>query len=89
MGRFADMSEAVEKVMLLFQGVLNVEIPSADTDLIETGLLDSLMLVDLLVAIENQFNVRVPVHQLDIEEFRNAQRLAEMLQRRLAENDAA
>jgi acyl carrier protein len=89
MGKFANMSEVLPELMLLFQNELNVDVPSADTDLVESGLLDSLMLVDLLVAIENKFNVSLPLEEVDLEQLRDARRLANMLQRLLAEKDAA
>src|ERR1700716_916414 len=43
-----DRSVALERLRALFLRHLHLEVPSADTDLLETGLLDSLQLVDLL-----------------------------------------
>lgn len=48
-------------------------------DLIESGRLDSLALVELIFAIEQEFAVVVPIDQLDIERFRTLAGLAELV----------
>ena len=45
----ADVGRRIEAI---FADKLNLEVPSADVDLIEAGLLDSLQLVDLLLHLE-------------------------------------
>jgi acyl carrier protein len=55
---------------ILFQS-LHVEISSVQEDLIETGLLDSLKIVELLVELEQRFAIRIPLHDLEIDSFRS------------------
>ncbi len=55
---------------LLFHS-LHVEVSSAHEDLIETGLLDSLKIVELLVELEEHFAIRIPLHDLEIDSFRS------------------
>ncbi len=63
----------------LFVDALTVEVPASDTDLIETGLLDSLALVELLFALEREFDVAIPLEELEIESFRTAESIAEYI----------
>lgn len=55
---------------------LHVEVPSVDTDLLESGALDSLQLVDLLLVIEQRFGWRIPIESLDLDRLRSLTRLA-------------
>lgn len=74
------MSESnTRQIMSLFETELNLLIPSADTDLIDEGLLDSLVFVDLIVKLETTFGVEVPVADLDIEQFRSVTRICEFV----------
>jgi acyl carrier protein len=59
-----------ESLRRLFLETLNTEVRSDDTDLIETGLIDSLALVQLLFEIEREFNVSLPLDELEVDSFR-------------------
>ena len=50
-----------ERIAWIFQEVMAIEIPSGDTDIIAAGMLDSLALVTLLVEIEQQLDVAIPL----------------------------
>lgn len=52
---------------------LLVEDISTHEDLFESGYLDSLAIVSLLVAIEEEFNISLSMETLDLEEFRSIQ----------------
>jgi D-alanine--poly(phosphoribitol) ligase subunit 2 len=69
-----------DRVQRLFVEVLNVEIPSPDVDLIDGGFLDSLALVELLFALEREFEVSIPLEELDIDTFRSGRRIAEFVE---------
>lgn len=73
--------ELIVHLQRAFVEVLNMEIPSPDTDLIETGRLDSLALVELLFEVERQFKVDIALEDLDIETFRSVRRIAEFIDR--------
>lgn len=65
---------------------LYIEVPAEDTDLIAAGVLDSLMLVELLVQIERTFDVTIALEDLDLEQFRTLRDMARYIaQRRAAE----
>ena len=63
----------------LFLDQLNVEVPAPDTDLIETGLLDSMKLVELLVQIEQQFGLRIELENIEIDDLRSVTGIARMI----------
>jgi acyl carrier protein len=58
---------------------LSVDVPAADTDLIESGLLDSLALVMLIAAIEETFACELPLEVFDIECFRSVERIFQFM----------
>ena len=65
----------IESVRRLFLDHLHVEVPDPGTDLVEGGILDSLMLVDLLVQLEQTFDVTVDVEDLTLDNFRTVERI--------------
>jgi D-alanine--poly(phosphoribitol) ligase subunit 2 len=68
-----------ERVGTIIRDALNVEVPAPDTDLIDTGLLDSLALVSLIAEIEADFGIELPLDDFDVERFRSVERIAEFL----------
>jgi len=65
-----------ERVHRLFRESLNLDVASEQTDLFESGLLDSLALVELLFAIEGEFQIQVALDELDIDNFRTVERIS-------------
>ena len=68
-----------ERLRALMLEHLHVEVPSADIDLLDSGLLDSLQLVDLLLLIEEHFGRRISIEAIDLEDLRTLTRLARLL----------
>ncbi|MEN3279113.1 MAG: hypothetical protein V7607_253 [Solirubrobacteraceae bacterium] len=69
----------VDRVRLLIRDVLSVEVPDGDADMIDSGLLDSLALVSLIAEIEQEFHLELPLDDLDVDQFRSAERIAQLL----------
>lgn len=69
-----------ERVQRVFLETLNVEVASQDADLIESGVIDSLALVELLFAIEREFSVSLPLDDLDIDNFRSVNRISDVIE---------
>ena len=69
----------VDRIRELLLEEVSIGVASADTDLIETGTLDSLALVELLHAIEQEFGIEVPLETLEIESFRTVDRIADLV----------
>lgn len=55
---------------------LDLHIPGTDTDLLETGLLDSLGFVELTVQLEETFGITIPIERLHIDNFRSIEAIA-------------
>jgi acyl carrier protein len=70
----------IDRVQRLFVEALNVQVPSPEADLIDGGLLDSLALVELLFAMEREFNVTIPLEELDIDAFRSVNSIADFVE---------
>ena len=68
-----------QQVTALFAEKLNLDVASAETDLIETGLLDSLALVELLARLEESFDVSISPDDLELENFRSIDSIARFI----------
>lgn len=68
-----------DRVAALFADALQLEVPSVDTDLFESAVLDSLAFVELLVQLEREFGVTPSLDELEAENFRSITRIAEFV----------
>jgi len=68
----------------VFRDELHVEVPSPDTDLFDSGLLDSLQLVQLLLHLEQRPDLRIPLEEVDLYDLRSVHRLARVIAVRAA-----
>lgn len=73
----------VDRIGNIFVLHLNMEAPSPDTDVIESGTIDSLTFVELLAHLEQEFSIRIPLDNLDLDQFRSITRIGEFIQARL------
>jgi acyl carrier protein len=73
----------------LFEERLNLEVPSADTDLFESGALDSMAFVDLLAQIEREFGVEVALGDIEMDNFRSIGRIAGFIETRRRAKETA
>ena len=71
-----------QKLTELFAKKLNLEVSSVDTNLVETGLLDSLALVELLAQLEETFGISVSTDDLEFENFRSITSIARFVVQR-------
>lgn len=60
---------------------LTVMVESPDVDLLETGLVDSIGLVELILQLEDRFGVSLPMDTLEIDDFRSINRIADLITR--------
>jgi len=63
----------------IFSNKLLLHIDSPDADLLSTGILDSMTLVELLLNIEQEFCIRVKFGRDDLDNFRSISSIAAML----------
>lgn len=74
-------SELESLVLRIFEQRLGVDVPSSDTDLIDSGRLDSLVLVRLLAALEERLGTRIGLDRLEMSDFRSVSTIAGWLSR--------
>lgn len=68
----------------LVADVLAIDPPPGDLDLIEEGYIDSLAVVSLIGAIEEEFGVQLPLVEFGIDDFRTANRISAYVAKSLA-----
>jgi acyl carrier protein len=66
----------IARIMKLLRESLFVEPPDADTDIVETGLIDSAGFMDLFIVLEDQFGIRIAAADLDLNHFRTVGKMA-------------
>lgn len=79
------LTPVCDRLTKIFQEKHGKTVPGTDVDLLETGLLDSLSLIDLLFEIEEIFSVRIPLESLDIEDIRTISSLASVVLDRITQ----
>ena len=77
-----------QKLTELFARKLNLDPPTVDTDLVGTGLLDSLMLIELLAQLEGTFGVSISTDDLELDNFRSIASIARFVAQRTAVAEA-
>ncbi|HET7596734.1 MAG TPA: acyl carrier protein [Burkholderiales bacterium] len=76
-----------DEIITIFVERLNLTVPALDADLISSGVLHSLALMELLNQLELHYGVRVSVEQLDFDHFRSVARIAAFVARERAAVD--
>lgn len=69
------------EIMQIFWDTLSIDVPNPDTDLIETGLLDSLAVVTLVLEIEQRSGIEIPFETLDLDALRSVESISALLDR--------
>ena len=85
----SDIDRLRERLAGIFSGALHLDVPSPDMDLFETGVLDSLAFVELLLQLEREFGVTTSVDDLDVATFRSIAAIADFVHARAGEPAAA
>jgi acyl carrier protein len=63
----------------LFSARLGLDIPSTDTDLFESGVVDSVSFVELLLQIETTFGIPMSLGDIEFENFRTVEKIADFI----------
>lgn len=69
----------IERLGALFTERFHIEVPSAETDLLESGILDSFQFVELLLQLEQNFNFRIKIDDIDLDDLRTLARIARLV----------
>ena len=75
----ADLAAITGRLGAMFAETFHIEVPSPDTDLLESGLLDSFQFVELLLQLERRFGVRVRIDDIELDDLRTLARIARMV----------
>jgi methoxymalonate biosynthesis acyl carrier protein len=71
--------ELTEELVTVLSKELQIRIESTTCDLFANGTLDSLGLVDLWFLMEQRWGVRVEIDQMELDNFRTVERIAEFI----------
>jgi acyl carrier protein len=74
-----DAGQITERLGALFTESFQIEVPSADTDLLDTGILDSLQFVELLAQLEQRFGFRIALEDVNLDDLRTLARIARLV----------
>ena len=77
----------IERLGALFVESLHIDAPPPDTDLFESGTIDSLQLVELLLQIERRFGVQIAVENIDLDNLRTLGRIARLVAAQQSSSD--
>lgn len=75
----SDANAIIQRLGTLFAETFHIEVPSSDTDLLETGILDSFQFVELLFQLEQRFGFRMKIDDIDLDQMRTLARIARLL----------
>jgi methoxymalonate biosynthesis acyl carrier protein len=68
-----------DQIAVFFSERLNLTVSSPTEDLLETGVLDSLAFVDLVMHLERQFDIRISADELEPDNFRSVAKIADFV----------
>jgi acyl carrier protein len=74
-----DKTELEAQIAAFFSEKLNMNVTSADTDLVQTRILDSLGVVDLSLYLEQEFGIDASLDNLEIDDLRSIAKIAELV----------
>lgn len=72
-------SEIGRRIEGILQNQMGLEVPDRETDLLASGTLDSLALVDLIVRLEKVFERPIPLSEIDLDELRTIDGIARLV----------
>ena len=71
--------ELIREIQSFLLETLFIQVDSEETDLLETGVLDSVAQVNLLLHLEEHFRLHLPMENLEIDSFRSVANIAELV----------
>jgi len=76
-----EQNQLQQQIIEIFSERFETRLGSDEVDLLETGIVDSVKIVELVLEIEQRFGVSLPFEELEIDDFRTVLRLAERISR--------
>ena len=75
----AQLSSLRDRIRKIFCEKLHIDPAADEVNLFEDGALDSLMFIDLLLHLEQDFGVKITLENLEIEHFNSVAKIAEFI----------
>jgi acyl carrier protein len=69
----------IQEIQRLFLQTLSVRVDAVEADLLQTGILDSMTLVQLIASLEERFGLQLPMEDLELESFRSLSTIAQLI----------
>lgn len=70
-----------EKISTIVCKTLTIDQIDIDKDLFESGLIDSLSLIQLMMELEEGFEITISPEELDVEDYRSVRTMSKMITR--------
>ena len=78
------MSATSDSIVKLFRVHLNIDVEDPEMDLVGSGLMDSLMLIELLTFLEKEYQITIDFADLEIDNFRSVGSITRFVEARAA-----
>lgn len=82
-------SSLAKPIRCLIEDKLAVEVATDDTDLLTEGVLDSVTLVQLIMHLEQAFQIRIELGELEIDDLRSVRAIAGLVEKLQAQSQPA
>ena len=74
-----ETNAVIERLGSVFAESFHIEVPAADLDLLDSGILDSFQMVQLLFELEQHFGLRINIEDIDLDDLRTLSRIARLV----------
>jgi len=78
----------VMRVTALIRDSVGMDVPDPTRELLASGFIDSLSFVSLLLAIEQEYDIRIDVESIELADFQSIERIARFVTREMARSVA-
>jgi len=76
-----EQADLIREIQALLEETTSIQVES-ETNLFETGILDSMRLVQVILQLEEKFRLHLPMENLEIDSFRSVANIAELVANR-------
>jgi D-alanine--poly(phosphoribitol) ligase subunit 2 len=84
-----DSSSILAELRRIFTDTFHIDAPAPDVDLVDSGILDSFQLVELLFQLESKFAVQIDIESFDLDDLRTLERIGSKVVAKAAGGAAA
>ena len=74
-----ELDDLCDQITELFLSNLYLEISSPDVDLLEAGVLDSALIVEIMLLLEQAFDVNIAIETLELDYVRSVRNIANLV----------